>query len=99
MPCQESFDIVAFRSRQHAFHFSQVLRQEGYAVQVMSTPKEVALGCGLSVRYSHYMRPQVLRILKRYNKPIQGVYHVLREGASSAVSRVRYAYDTVDWHG
>lgn len=99
MPYQESFDIVAFRSRQHAFHFSQVLRQEGYQALVMSTPKEVALGCGLSVRCSPYMRPQVLRILKRYNKPVQGVYHVIREGASTAVSRVHYPYDPAEWPG
>ena len=72
MPYQESFDIIAFRSRQHAFHFSQVLRDQGISSQVMSTPKEVALGCGLSIRFSPYNTKQILQIYKRFNSPILG---------------------------
>ena len=88
MPYQESFDIIAFRSRQHALHFSQILRNEGYNNQIMSTPKEVALGCGLSIRFSPYMTPQIINIFRRYNKPIIGFYHVVRTGANSTITRI-----------
>ena len=88
MPYQENFDIIAFRSRQHAFHFSQVLRDQGISTQVMSTPKEVALGCGLSIRFSTYMTRQIMQIYKRYNSPILGFYHVVRTGSTSQMTRI-----------
>lgn len=88
MPYQESFDIIAFRSRQHAFQFSQMLKKEGYQVQVMSTPKEVAIGCGLSVRFSPYMTYNVTRIYKRYSKPILGFFHMERMGANTTITRI-----------
>ncbi|HHT64632.1 MAG: DUF3343 domain-containing protein [Caldicoprobacterales bacterium] len=88
MPFQESFDILAFRSRQHAFHFSQVLRDHGIASQIMSTPKEVALGCGLSLRFSPYMTRRVLNLYKHFNSPVTGCYHVVRTGSETKVSRI-----------
>ena len=88
MPFHESFDILAFRSRQHAFHFSQVLRDHGIASQIMSTPKEVLLGCRLSLRFSSYMRGKVLRIYKQFNSPVTGCYHVERIGSESKITRI-----------
>lgn len=88
MPYQEIFDILSFRSRQHAFHFSQVLRDQGINNQVMSTPKEVALGCGLSLRFSPYMTRQILQIYKQYNSPIIGCYHVERTGSNTIITRI-----------
>ena len=88
MAYQESFDIIAFRSRQHAFHFNQILKSQGYNTQIMSTPKEVALGCGLSIRFSPYMTPHVIRLFRQYNKPIIGFYHIVRTGANSTVTRI-----------
>lgn len=88
MPYQESFDIIAFRSRQHAFRFSQILRDQGIGTQVMSTPKEVALGCGLSLRFSPYQTKKIMQIYKLYNLPIIGFFHVERTGSTSHVSRI-----------
>jgi hypothetical protein len=88
MPFHEKFDILAFRSRQHAFHFSQILRDHGIASQIMSTPKEILLGCGLSLRFSPYMRERVLRIYKQYNSPITGCYHVERVRSESKITRI-----------
>jgi len=88
MPFQEVFDILSFRSRQHAFHFSQILHNNGIATQVMSTPKEVALGCGLSLRFSPYVTARVLQIYKQYNSPIIGCYHVVRTGSETKITRI-----------
>lgn len=88
MPYQESFDILSFRSRQHAFHFSQILRDQGISNQVMSTPKEVALGCGLSLRFSPYMTRRILQIYRQYNSPIIGCYHVERTGSNTSTARI-----------
>lgn len=88
MPYQETFDIIAFRSRQHAFHFSQILRDQGIGSQVMSTPKEVALGCGLSIRFSPYVTNRVLNIYRNYNSPIIGCFHVTRNGSTTSIARI-----------
>ena len=88
MPIQERFDIIAFRSRQHAFHFSHILRNHGISSQIMSTPKEISLGCGLSVWVSPHVRSRVLRIYKQVNSPITGCYHVVRTGADSEIIRI-----------
>lgn len=88
MPYLESFDILSFRSRQHAFHFSQILRDQGISNQIMSTPKEVALGCGLSIRFSPYMTRRILQIYRQYNSPIIGCYHVERSGTNTSITRI-----------
>lgn len=88
MPLQEKFDILSFRSRQHAFHFSKILRDHGIASQIMSTPKEILLGCGLSLRFSPYMTDRVIRIYKQFNSPITGCYHLERTGSETRITRI-----------
>ena len=46
------FGIASFRSRQQVFAFEAALSRAGIRTQVVSTPREVALGCGLSVRFA-----------------------------------------------
>ena len=88
MPYQETFDILSFRSRQHALHFAQILRDQGIPTQVMSTPKEVAVGCGLSLRFSPYMTGRVLPLCRQYNPPVIGCYRVARTGANTLITRI-----------
>ncbi len=51
MPMRESFAIASFRSRQQVLKFESFLRREGVRVSVITTPRDVAVGCGLSVRF------------------------------------------------
>lgn len=46
------YGIAAFRSRQQVMRFEELLKNAGLSVQVVSTPRDVAVGCGLSVRFS-----------------------------------------------
>ncbi len=48
---EERFGVAAFRSRQHVTAFEQLLRRAGVPVSIVSTPRSIALGCGLSVRF------------------------------------------------
>ncbi|MCL1964078.1 MAG: DUF3343 domain-containing protein [Firmicutes bacterium] len=45
------YGIASFRSRQQVFAFESILKRSGVRAQIVSTPREVALGCGLSVRF------------------------------------------------
>lgn len=44
--------VVAFRSRSHTVSFSGFLRSNGIPNEIVNTPKEAGVGCGLSVKVS-----------------------------------------------
>lgn len=74
---QPSFGIAAFRSRTQVLRLEDALRRAGLDAGVISTPREVAMGCGLSVRFS---LAQTARVL--------GVYHRMNPGALVGFYRV-----------
>lgn len=44
--------LVAFRSRAHTVRFAEYLRVHGIKNEIVNTPKEAGVGCGLSVKVS-----------------------------------------------
>ena len=48
---EENFCIAAFRSRLQVMAFEEALRERGIKASIVTTPRAVALGCGLSVRF------------------------------------------------
>lgn len=46
------YGIAAFRSRQQVMKFEEALRREGLYARIVSTPRDVAIGCGLSVQFA-----------------------------------------------
>ena len=86
---QETFGIAAFRSRQQVLALDMTLRREGLNVGVVSTPRDVALGCGLSVRFSMEDLGSVMRAIAAL-KPgnLVGVYHVDRVGGRNKLTPV-----------
>ena len=53
--------VVAFRSRAHTVKFYEFLRANGIFGEIVNTPKEAGVGCGLSVK----IRKTDLTIAKR----------------------------------
>ena len=53
--------IVAFRSRLHTIKFANILRERGGAMEIVNTPKEAGVGCGLSVK----IRKESLEVAKK----------------------------------
>lgn len=76
-----SYAIASFRSRQQVFGFESALKRAGLRAEVVSTPREVALGCGLSVRFASEDWPRVSEIYRR--RPA-GQPHWLLSGGSPA---------------
>ena len=71
------YGIASFRSRQQVFAFESALRRSGIHTQIVSTPREVALGCGLSVRFEEGDTNRVLDIYRRAQPAnLIGFYHV-----------------------
>lgn len=55
------FIIVAFRSRAHTIKFFNLLSAHGVAMEIVNTPKEAGVGCGLSVK----IRKESFEFVKR----------------------------------
>ena len=72
-----SFGIAAFRSRTQVLRMEDALRRAGLSAGVISTPREVAIGCGLSVRFELGDVQQVLQVYRRLNpSALVGFYRV-----------------------
>ena len=79
---QKTFGIAAFRSRQQVMRFEAALRRAGIRTQVISTPRDVSVGCGLSVRFELRDSAAVQQVW-RQNRPgnLIGFYRVERRGS------------------
>lgn len=88
MPYSEIFDIVALRSRQHAFHLNQLIRNEGISTQLISTPRELSLGCGISIRFSPFVTQRVISIYKKSMVDIIGFFHIEKSGSTMRITRI-----------
>lgn len=72
-----SFGIASFRSRTQVLRLEDALRHAGLSASVISTPREVAIGCGLSVRFELAETPQVMNVYRRVNpSALIGFYRV-----------------------
>ena len=76
-PASRPFAIASFRSRTQVLRFEDALRRAGLAAGVVSTPREVAMGCGLSVRFELADFPQAAAVYRRLNPgSLIGFYRV-----------------------
>ena len=80
---QDIYGIGAFRSRQQVMRFDSALRKAGVKTQIVSTPKDVSIGCGLSVRFSLEDSRKVEKIYQQ-SRPgnLIGFYRVEKEGGA-----------------
>ena len=79
---EENFCIAAFASRLQVMAFEGLLKERGIPATVVTTPRAVALGCGLSVRFEEKdaVRVRALYRASGLGKLI-GFYRVTREAA------------------
>ena len=74
---QEVYGVAAFRSRQQVLLLEAALRREGIPSRIVSTPREVSMGCGLSVRFRLEDTSAVIRALRYVNTGnLIGLYRV-----------------------
>ena len=71
--------IAAFRSRQQVMRFDSALRKAGIHSEIVSTPRDVSVGCGLSVAFDLRDTAAVLDVY-RHSRPgnLIGFYEVVR---------------------
>ena len=72
-----SFGIAAFRSRTQVLRMEDALRRAHLNAGVISTPREVSIGCGLSVRFDLAQTQQVMNVYRHLNPgALIGFYRV-----------------------
>ncbi|MBR3928732.1 MAG: DUF3343 domain-containing protein [Clostridia bacterium] len=73
----QSYGVAAYRSRQQVMKINDLLRRNGISSSVVSTPREISAGCGLSVRFNINDAANVKRIVSREkNANLIGLYRV-----------------------
>lgn len=77
----EIFGIGSFRSRQQVLRFESALKRQGLRVNVISTPRDVSVGCGLSVRFEIQDAAKVMNVYRQCQPSnLIGFYRVQRSG-------------------
>jgi len=85
---QEVFGIASFRSRQQVFKFEGALRRAGVRVEVITTPRDVSVGCGLSIRFELNDAQRVKEVYSQLHPSnLIGFYRVERMNGQRTVTR------------
>lgn len=82
-----AYGIAAYRSRQQVIRMNELFRRNGISSQIVSTPKEISAGCGLSVRFDLQSASNVKRIVQREKSSnLIGLYMVRIENGKQKLS-------------
>ncbi len=82
--------IVAMRSRSQTIKFSETLRSMGIPCEVINTPKEVGVGCGLSTKVSSNYYYAVKKVLSRISfSSLAGLFEIKMVGSKRVVVSIK----------
>lgn len=59
--------VIAFRSRAQTMRFGESLRARGIPYEIINTPKQAYVGCGLSAKTNKKYLPLVRRLVSYLN--------------------------------
>ena len=86
---RDVYGVAAFRSRQQVLRFEAALKRQGIPARVVTTPRDISMGCGLSVRFPMERLGDVRRALLASNPGnLIGLYRAEYDGARLRVAPV-----------
>lgn len=86
---REVYGVAAFRSRQQVLRFEAALNRQGVPARVVTTPRDISMGCGLSVRFPMEYLARVRAALNAANPGnLIGLYRAEYDGVRLRVSAV-----------
>ena len=87
---RDIYGVAAFRSRQQVLRFEAALNRQGIPVKVVTTPRDISMGCGLSARFPLDRAAEVRQAAKLANASnLIGLYRAEYDGARLRVSPLR----------
>ena len=85
----EVFGIASFRSRQQVLKFEGALRRAGVHTSIITTPRDVSMGCGLSIRFAPEDYDRVQEVYRRVlPSNLIGFYRITMEGGRHVGTQV-----------
>ena len=81
------FIIVAFRSRAHTIKFFNLLSAHGVAMEIINTPKEAGVGCGLSVKIKKESFEMIKKVVFNLSLSSFAGFFAVREVAGRRIVR------------
>ena len=82
------FAFVSFISRTTTSRAYNFLLSKGVSCQLFSTPREVNVGCGLSVRFSQGDTDRVKSLIGTSHPNLVGFFRVSGSGLNRIVTRI-----------
>ena len=79
--------VVAFRSRAHTVRFYELLKNNGIGAEIINTPKEAGVGCGLSVKFKKEQLSFVKQGVSRVNLPSFAGFFAVKEIGGRRITR------------
>ena len=80
---------IAFRSRAHTMKFYQLLTANGVYAQIVNTPKEAGVGCGLSAKISPSSLVYAKKVLSKSGlNSFAGIFSVKELGSVRSVRSI-----------
>ena len=84
-----TYAVAAFRSRQQSIRLDSELKKRGIASAIISTPREISLGCGISVKITPQDAGRAAELARSlHSDAFMGVYIVYQEGGKEVVERL-----------
>ncbi len=78
---RDIYGVAAFRSRQQVLRLEAALNRQGVPARVVTTPRDISMGCGLSVRFPMERLQDVRRALRTQNTGnLIGLYQAEYDG-------------------
>ena len=83
----EEFIVASFRSRTQVIYYDKLLKKSKIVSEVISTPKEIAIGCGFSVKIPKESYNDAKKIYEKYRPhSFVGFYSILKDKSSSKIT-------------
>lgn len=87
----EEFLLCVFRSRTQVLTFKKRLEAIGIPAEIVSTPREIAVGCGLSLKISAWSGNQAKELLRASGaRSFVGFYRAVSDGYKNTVISMNF---------
>jgi hypothetical protein len=70
------YRVVLFHSASHALRAEKVLRQAGFEIKMIPTPRQLSSDCGMALRFDPLIEGQVVASLEENNVPTVGIFAI-----------------------
>ena len=87
---QAEFYLAVFKSRNHTMKFYNTLSGKRIRAEIVNTPRQVSLGCGLSVKFRSEDLARAVSVLRSLNLYSYGGMFAVVQGPSGVMYLPQY---------